>query len=376
VRVLVVGTGVMGLATARVLAERGHDVVALDRFGVGNRNASSSGATRIWRLAHSEPFMVRLARRTVDAWRELERRGGRTLLLQTGLLWRGRDAERVHDASHGQGVVAELVGRARQRELFPELVTDERPVLWQPEAGALLAAEGLAVQAALFAAAGGSLVVGERVLDIEARSGGGVSVVTATDAGGGSDTELARREADVVVVTAGPWAGELLARLGVELSLEPVLEQVAYVDGPVGWEQRPALIDEVTLRGDGGFYAMPTPGIGYKVGIEKPAGVWRPDDHDRTPSAALVQEARDLVAATLSGFGPDVTLAEVCTWTTGPDDLFVLDRVGDVVIGTSDGGQGFKFSPLIGEILADHAEGRTIDDDAAQLSLARFAPAP
>lgn len=365
-RIVVIGTGVMGLATARVLAERGHDVVAIDRFGIGNVWSSSPGSTRIWRLAHTERFNVRLAHRTVDAWRDLERRTGRTLLLQVGLLWRGADAVTVHESLTAEGVDAELVGATRQHELFPELVTDDRPVLWQPEAGALLAAEGLAAQHDLFEAAGGRLVVGETVTDVERRPSGGVTVVT----------DASRWDADVAVITAGPWAKQLLQRVGIDLRLAPALEQLAYVAGPPGWEQRPAFVDEMRPAGgggDGGFYAMPTPGVGYKLGIEREVRPWQSDVLDRTPDPDLQEQASEIFRRCFPGFGPEVLRSEVCTWTEGPDDHFVLDRVGDVVLGTSDNGTAFKFSPLIGEILADLTEGRPLDDDAARFSLARFA---
>lgn len=360
-RVVVVGSGAMGLSAARVIAERGYHVVAIDRFGVGNEWSSSRGATRIWRLAHTDRHMVRLARRAVAAWRDLEAASGESLLVTSGLLWRGRDAEAVYAALAAEGAECELTTPARQRELFPELVTDDRPVVWQPEAGSVLASRAMAAHLAGLERAGGQLVAGQRALTIENRTDG-VRVVT----------DNGHLDAEVAVVACGPWAAPLLRDLGINLPLQPVLEQVVYVDGPPGWETRPAVIDDVDLHGSGGFYAMPTPGMGYKIGIERPVRPWSADDLDRTPSPEIDEAARQLVADLLPGFGPDLTHSEVCTWTTGPDDYFVLDRVGNVVIGTSDGGQAFKFSALIGQILADLAEGLTPDDDVARFSLARF----
>ncbi|MGH3644494.1 MAG: FAD-dependent oxidoreductase, partial [Mycobacterium sp.] len=66
--------------------------------------------------------------------------------------------------------------------------------------------------------------------------------------------------------------------------------------------------------------------------------------------------------------------AQVCSWTDSPDGRFVVDRLdGGVVIACGDSGEGFKFSALMGEVLADLAEGRTPDADVAALSRARFA---
>ncbi|MFZ0325364.1 MAG: FAD-dependent oxidoreductase [Actinomycetes bacterium] len=362
-RVVVVGAGVMGLSTARVLAERGHDVVALDRFAVANTSASSSGPTRIWRLAHGERRMVRLALRTTSAWHDLERRTGRTLLKQVGLLWRGDDAVDVHRACVAEGVVADLVDHDRQAQLFPELRPDRaRAAVWQPEAGVVLAADALDAQVELLARAGGALSVGERVLDVVPRSTGGVTVTS----------ERATYEADVAVVTTGPWASELLERLGVDLALRPLLEQVSYVNGPPGWEERPCVIDDFTRHGGQAFYAMPTPGVGYKVGIDTPLRPWRSDDLDRSPSPERAVLTQSLVEHHLSGFGPSLLRSEVCSWTASPDESFVLDRVGDVVIGCGDSGQGFKFLPVLGEILADLATDVSLDADSGSFSLARF----
>ena len=48
---------------------------------------------------------------------------------------------------------------------------------------------------------------------------------------------------------------------------------------------------------------------------------------------------------------------ERCVYDNSADTDFVLDRVGDVVVGCGTSGHGFKFGPLLGELLADLAEG-------------------
>ncbi|MEO8330512.1 MAG: pyridine nucleotide-disulfide oxidoreductase, partial [Candidatus Nanopelagicales bacterium] len=60
------------------------------------------------------------------------------------------------------------------------------------------------------------------------------------------------------------------------------------------------------------------------------------------------------------------------SWTDSPDGQFILDRVGDVVVGCGDSGQGFKFLPMLGEILADLAEGHTVSTDVAGFDLRRL----
>ena len=79
-KVVVVGLGVMGLPTVRALADRGHDVIGIDRHGISAPAGSSAGATRIFRLAHDRPGDIVLARKSLERWRALEAGSGEQLL--------------------------------------------------------------------------------------------------------------------------------------------------------------------------------------------------------------------------------------------------------------------------------------------------------
>lgn len=367
-RIVVVGLGVMGLSAARELAVRGHDVVALDRAEVGNKWASSSGATRIYRLAHPELSMVRLALGNHELWEALERDAGRPLRMQRGLVWRGGLTEQVASSLTAAGVDHELLDARRQAELFPELRwRADAAALWQPEAGVVLADDALRATASLCERAGGRLQNEVTVLDI-VQQASGVQVVAET---AGQRITL---DADRVVLTAGPWAGAMLDALGVRVSLVPYLEQITYVRGgdDVPWASRPCLVDVPAEAGSFGFYAMPTPGIGFKVGIDDPIGRFDPEQTSRAPVLAREQEAVERVRTELPSFDATPIRSEVCAWTESDDDLFVLDRVGDVVFGCGDSGQGFKFLPTFGQVLADLAEGRPVVADVAALGLGRF----
>ena len=79
------------------------------------------------------------------------------------------------------------------------------------------------------------------------------------------------------MIAAGPWAQELLSPLGVELSLAPAIGQVSYWSGGGACECRPSLV-AFQLDGRMGVYGLPTPGKGYKIGLDYgDEDAWQPD---------------------------------------------------------------------------------------------------
>ncbi len=361
---MVVGAGAWGLPAAAELARRGHDVTLLDRHGPASQLMSSSGPTRLWRLSHPDRLRVRLAQRAVEAWELLEAASGITVLLRRGLLWRDDvSGPAVAAALAGEGVAHTVVEPGDVGRFFPGLRPDGRAGVWQETAGPVLARDALDAQAALFAMARGRLVVGPVVRDVDTSSD---HVVLRAEDG---------REfhADVAVLAPGPGAGPLLAGLGIAVPFRPVLEQVCHVGIPPGTDSMPCLYDG-PMGDEPGMYAMPTPGRGYKLGIDLPVREWREDDVDRVPIPDVSAAISARVVRNFTDLDPTVLDAQVCTWTDSPDGRFVIDTVADgrVVVAAGDSGEGFKFSALMGLVLADLAEGTPADPDVASFGLSRF----
>lgn len=362
---IVVGAGAWGLPTAAQLALRGHTVTVIDRYGVGNVLSSSSGPTRVWRHADTTPVLCRLGLRSIGAMDRLAARAGVEVYRKVGVLWRDHDPSRLLTTLREEGVEHVQVEASDVGRWIPGLVSDERPAVWTPVGGCVLAAASLAAQQELLRDCGGRLLHDE-VVGLDPASG----IVDLKGAG--------RMTADVVVLAPGPGAVTLLPMLDVTVPLTPRLEQVVHfgsAEAPHRYDATPCLF-EGRYGASPGFYSMPTPGRGYKIGLDEPVRDWTPEDLDRRPSPERT-DATAIEAARLGFITDPVLDAQICSWTDSPDGLFVIDRIDRVVLACGDSGAGFKFSALMGEILADLAEGADPDEDVASLGLARFAgPTP
>jgi glycine/D-amino acid oxidase-like deaminating enzyme len=62
---------------------------------------------------------------------------------------------------------------------------------------------------------------------------------------------------------------------------------------------------------------------------------------------------------------------ETCLYTNAPDEDFVLDRVGPLVVASPCSGHGFKFAPLFGGVIADLVTGRSPSIDLAPFAAGR-----
>ena len=357
-KVVVIGAGAMGAPAAQVLAERGHAVTLLDRYGVPNVQGGSGFGLRSFRLSHNAREDVRLALRALELYLDLQQRTGRTLYTRRGILHLGAVVEPMSRAFAAENVAYRDLDTAEVRSIFPEFrPASDQPAMFQPDGGVNHCVDFLLACCELATARGAEVCPRERAVTLTLLPSGGVRVFT----------DRRRIDADVVIVAAGPWANELLEPIGLGLPLQPGLVQVSYFRGAYGDDtDRPSLMER-TGSAEEAMYGLITPGVGYKLGF---ATVDRtrffPDLRARPLDMALEQDLVRRVREDFPGFhtGPIRTECGVITLT--PDDRFVIDRRGDVVIGAGCMGHAFKFAPAIGEALADLAENRALSPDFAR----------
>jgi monomeric sarcosine oxidase len=324
VQVAVIGAGVMGLATGWALKRRGLDVTVYEQFRIGHDRGSSHGRSRIFRLAYAEPEYVRLAQEALPLWRELESESGETLLELHGLV----EVVQTLEESTAQtleacGVVWERLDREEAERRYPIHVPDGSFVVVQPEAG---------------------IVRADRALRAFAQ---GLDVREETRV---TPDEL---DADVVVVTAGPWVNEVLDEA---LPVKTTRETLCYFQPDAGGRPIPSVVSFKPDRHTHDMYSLADPRYGLKVGAHH-AGPEADPNVPGDPEPDLIERIAAWTKATYRLADPEPAEAQTCMYTTTEDESFILERRGRVVIGSPCSGHGFKFAPAIGERLAELATG-------------------
>ncbi|MEZ4529835.1 MAG: N-methyl-L-tryptophan oxidase [Thermomicrobiales bacterium] len=364
--VIVLGGGTMGTAAAWALSQRNVSVLVLEQFTHIHTMGSHGGGTRIFRHAYAEgPEYVPLMFHADNLWCALENELGTNIVHRVGILEMdapGFDhAKRARDAAAQNGVDVEWIDGDEIRKRWPAFdPPDGWEGGWSPIAGFLDVEAGLSGLAAIARRGDVTFRTEEPVISWSA-SPDGVQVKTARGVYSGGK----------LVVTAGSWAGEQLAELG--LPLEVVRKHNFWIDVDQPALYRPEVFPVfATASSIGEVYGFPIfrrPGI--KMAEHRGGETTTPQTVDRVARDEEADSCIDLAAAAMNGVTRRVLNGVVCMYTRTPDDHFIIDRhptVSNVVLAAGFSGHGFKFTPAIGEMLADLA----LDPDAERFPLFRI----
>jgi sarcosine oxidase len=168
------------------------------------------------------------------------------------------------------------------------------------------------------------------------------------------DTETTSYRARVAVIAAGAWAAKVLSVGGLP-PLRITEEQVFHFRPRNGTAPWPSFIHHrAPWR-----YGLLTPGEGVKVAEHGTGAEVDPDHRSFSVDDDGRARVREYVSRWLPGVDPDPVSEATCLYTTTPSEDFVVDRVdgAPLVVAAGFSGHGFKFTPLIGRMLADLAEG-------------------
>jgi sarcosine oxidase, subunit beta len=343
---VVVGAGVVGASAAFHLAERGVDVLVIDRGGPAAGSTARSGA--LIRCHYPTVLEAGLAWESLtdyfEAW--ADRVGGGCGFIRTGFahLASEENAQPLRErvaVQQSAGVETSLLTPDELSEIDPSLDTrDVALAAYEPRGGY---ADPTATTVSLMNAA---QALGARFERREA-----TALVVRRDRVGGVETTRGIVAADTVVLAAGAWSVPLAATAGLRLPIRPARVRVALFERPYSLPTHLTLIDSI-----GDFYARPTAEratlIGTRASLE-----WVEDPSSPTPDpdTRFVSDVSDRLAAripALSGAPYRAGRSGILDMT--PDDHAVLGPAGPdgLFLAAGWSGTGFKKAPAVGAELA------------------------
>ncbi|ROO86248.1 sarcosine oxidase [Actinocorallia herbida] len=365
-RVLVIGAGLTGSATAWQLARRGVPVTLLERDVPASTSGSSHGSSRIFRYAYPDPFYADLVRRARADWADLEEAAGVPLLTVHGAVDHGsmRDAPRLSELLTSLGIRNEVLPPEEARRRWPHMAFTT-PVLWHPDAGALDARTAAEAMTRLAAKAGAEVRTGTEAVAVR-RTGPGFSVDVASTGSGLADTAGETLHATDVVVAAGGFLPDLLARLPLPdafraglPSFEVRKEQVFHfrwrdprADWPTFIHKEPGMQTYGLPGGrDAGFAGQKVAEFSGGPVLSSAA------DPDRTIDPSNRARVTAYVQEFLPGLHPEPYAEAACLFTSTPTEDFVIDTADHLTLLAACSGHAAKFAPLLGRLTADHVLG-------------------
>lgn len=382
--VLVVGLGSFGSAAADHLTARGDGlrITGIEQFDRGHSLGSYHGGSRMIRMSYMEgDAYVPLLRRAFELWDGLEQdaasRGigtdGDRIVHHVGGLYAGAPdsqnvagalaSARVHDLPLRELSAAQVHARWPQLTLAPG-----ETAVFEETAGFVRPENTVELQLQRAESRGADLRFGVTVTGLTPLTGGGVRVTT-------TDGSLTARR---VILTAGAWAPRWVVDAGIPLVVERrVMHWFDTSATEPGLTDIPVYAHDTGDGTDGALiYGFPDDGNGAKVGFHGVGGTTDPDHLDRTVHPEETAAMRERVASFLPGLaGAEQRDAVACMYSLSPDGHFVIGAhptIPDVVIACGCSGHGFKFVPVIGEILADLAVDGTTRHDIALFDPRRF----
>lgn len=344
--VAVLGGGIVGLATAFALRERGASVLLYERGTPGA--AQSGGESRVFRHAHDDARLIGFARESLERYREWEDRFGRELVSRDGVVSLGPAALRRLGLLEREGVDAAEVGSDELAERMPLLSSFDGPAIFDTEGGSIRASEAVA---ALARSLGESIVADEAVSlwpsarrSVELRSASG------------------RSEHGAAVVCAGADTARLARGLGISLPIELSLHgRVTFEVCGTAPPHVACLLDSSDAFGETGVYGAPSPGssrfslgVGAAAAAREDASLFSPEELGSVTDRAVAYARR-----ALPGLAPTPVGYRHCWVTELPwhgDAMGVWQSDGILFMA---GANLFKHAPALGGALAEAAlEGR------------------
>ncbi|HEY4271004.1 MAG TPA: FAD-dependent oxidoreductase [Candidatus Udaeobacter sp.] len=415
-RVVVVGAGINGVTTAIELKKRGHEVVLVDAGPLPHELAASTDISKAVRAAYgADEDYTALAEQSIRLWRQWNEEFGTKLYHQVGVMFVRRREMTPSDFEYESFKLLQKRGIKLMRMDAPQLW--KRFPAWNPElyqdgvleieagyaeSGRVVAtlierAKSLGVQftAGKFAALdeSGGRVNGvaieeqprNRVIPSGVENGAAGEAATWTgrpeaertgseriksrgdsvqvvSRGPSTSLGMTRIAADIVVMAVGAWTPYLLpfTKNFFRATGQPVFHLKPAETELFAPERFPVFGADITTTG---YYGFPVNRDGVvKIANHGPGREMSPESPKRAVTSDDEINLRKFLAETFPALADaPIVHTRVCMYCDTHDGHFWIARDPEregLVVAAGDNGHGFKFAPVLGEIIADATEGK------------------
>jgi sarcosine oxidase / L-pipecolate oxidase len=361
-KVIVVGAGINGVTAAIELRKRSHEVVLVDPGPLPHALAASTDISKAVRAAYgADEDYTALAERSITLWRQWNEEFGTKLYHEVGVMFvRHREME-PGDFEYESLKLLEKRGLKVARMDTPQLW--KRFPAWNPdlyrdgvlEIEAGYAESGRAVATLIERAKSGGVELCERVRFVQLDERGNRVSGIALDDG-------QRIAADCVVMAVGAWTPYVLpfTKRFFRATGQPVFHLKPLEPEMFTPMHFPVFGAEITTTG---YYGFPINRDGVmKIANHGSGREMSPESSDRFVTSEDETNLREFLALTFPSLADaPIVYTRVCMYCDTHDGHFWIARDPKregLVVAAGDSGHGFKFAPVLGEIIADAAEGK------------------
>ncbi len=383
-KVIVVGAGVNGVTAAIELKKRGHEVILVDPGPLPHPLAASTDISKAVRAAYGgDEEYTELAERSIRLWRKWNEEFGIELYHEVGVMFVCRGEMKPGDFEYEsfkmmqkRGHRLERMNAAQQWQRFPawnpELFRDG---VLELEAGYAESGRAVATLVKRARSLGVELLERHKFEALDDESGRITAVILSeVEESRGESLKVTSRDpstplgmtrivADRVVMAVGAWTPYLLpfTKKFFRASGQPVFHLKPLQVDLFAAERFPVFGADITTTG---YYGFPLNRDGIvKIANHGPGREMSPESPQRAVTADDEENLRKFLSWAFPALAEaPIVYTRVCMYCETHDGDFWIapdPELEGLVIAAGDCGHGFKFAPVLGELIADAVDGKS-----------------
>lgn len=339
--VIVIGAGIMGTSSAYAMSRKGLKVLVIDPLSLKNRQNASNDVSRMFRTYQGKDVLkTEMAERSEVLWKDIAKQYPRRNIFQRSSLLVLDPGNEEYPLSL-KGI--SMLSRAGLAMHFPSFRSESAIV--ESTAAIINASDALLATAKAAKTVGAQFLHGQAVQSL--RNG------TVTLCSG------AVFQAGQVVVACGSWTDALLQ---YPVGVKATQQEVAFF--------RPKNLQKFRVGNfplfahlPTWFYGFPDNGVGaVKVARHILGPEMDPKEKTREASRKFISDCRDFFSDVIPILADaELVRSRTSRYAVRPNEEFLIDRIDShTIIATAFRGEGFKFAPIVGELVNLLAHGHSL----------------